>query len=106
MFSNIKYKKILKIINFLLILRNHKCVTLLLCKTIKMNGHSVIFGQLVQKLKHISSTTSTIQDDQNKWSQCNIWTVSLIVEIFFGFINLDSDSAEQRLKNLRIFKSF
>ena len=30
-----------------------------------MNGHSVVFGQLVQKLQQIAPNTSTLQDDQN-----------------------------------------
>ena len=32
-----------------------------LCKTIKMNGHSVVvFGQLVQKLEQITPNSSTL----------------------------------------------
>ena len=38
------------------------------CKTIKMNGHSVVFGQLVQKLEQITPKSSTLQDHQNEWS--------------------------------------
>ena len=41
-------------------------------KTIKMNGHSVVFGQLVQKLEQTTPNSSTLQDDQNEWSQCSI----------------------------------
>ena len=37
-----------------------------------MNGHSVVFGPLVQKLEQITLNSSTLQDDQNKWSQCSI----------------------------------
>ena len=39
-----------------------------------MNGHSVIFGQLVQTLEQITPNSFTLQDDQNEWSQCSIWT--------------------------------
>ena len=48
--------------------------TVLLFKTIKMDGHSVVFGQLAQKLEQITPNNSTLQDDQNEWSQCSIWT--------------------------------
>ena len=51
-----------------------------------MKGHSVVFGQLVQKLEQIlTPNSSTVQDDQNEWSQCSIWTAGSRVEIFFGF---------------------
>ena len=36
-----------------------------------MNGHDAVFGQLVQKL---APNSSTLQDDQNEWSQRDIWT--------------------------------
>ena len=39
-----------------------------------MNGHSVVFGQLVQKLEQITPNSSTLQDDPNECSQCSIWT--------------------------------
>ena len=39
-----------------------------------MNGHSVVFGQLVKKLEQIILNSSTLQDDQNEWSQCSVWT--------------------------------
>ena len=40
-----------------------------------MNGrHSIVFGQLVQKLEQITPNSSTLQEDQNEWSQCSIWT--------------------------------
>ena len=53
------------------------CLTcvILLYKTSKMNGHSVVFEQLVQKLEQITPNSSTLQDEQNEWSQCSIWTV-------------------------------
>ena len=35
-------------------------------KMIKTNGHSVVFGQLVQKLEQITPNTSTLQDNQNE----------------------------------------
>ena len=42
---------------------------------IKRNGHSVVFGQLVQKLEQINTlNSSTLQDYQNEWSRCCIWT--------------------------------
>ena len=41
---------------------------------IKMNGHSVVFGQPVQKLEQITPNSSTQQDNQNEWLQCSIWT--------------------------------
>ena len=47
-----------------------------------MNGHSVVFGQLVQKLEQITPNSSTLQDDQNEWSQCSIWTAGLRVGIY------------------------
>ena len=50
-----------------------------------MNGHSVVFGQLVQKLEQIPPNSSTLQDDQNEWSQCGIWTAGSKVWIFLGF---------------------
>ena len=49
-----------------------------------MNGHSVVFGQLVQKLEQIIPNSSTLQDDQNEWSQCGTWTAGSKVEIFLG----------------------
>ena len=52
---------------------------------IKMNGHSVVFGQLAQKSDQITPNSSTLQDDQNGWSQCSIWTAGSIVRIFLGF---------------------
>ena len=65
---------------------------------IKMNGHCVIFGQLVQKLEQITPNSSTLQDDQNEWSQCStgIWTAGSKVGIFLGFTK--SASARQELK--------
>ena len=39
---------------------------------IKMNGHNAVFGQVVQKLEQITPNSSTLQDDQNEWSQCSI----------------------------------
>ena len=41
-----------------------------------MNGrHSIVFGQLVQKLGQTTPNSSTLQDDQNEWSaQYSIWT--------------------------------
>ena len=50
-----------------------------------MNGHSVVFGQLVQKLEQITPNTSTLQDNQNEWSQCSIWNAGSRVGIFLGF---------------------
>ena len=47
--------------------------------------HSVVFGQLVQKLEQTTSNTFALQDDQNEWSQCSILTASLKVGINFGF---------------------
>ena len=46
------------------------CLTcvILLYKTSKMNGLSVVFGQLVQKLQQSTPNSSTLQDDQNEWS--------------------------------------
>ena len=35
-----------------------------------MNARSVVFGQLVQKFEQIPQNSSTLQDDQNEWSQC------------------------------------
>ena len=37
-----------------------------------MNGHSVVFGQLVQKLEQITPDSSTLQDNQNEWSQFTV----------------------------------
>ena len=51
MFSSIKVKENLKILNFQ-VLKNNEHITLLLYKRIKINGHSVEFGQLVQKLRY------------------------------------------------------
>ena len=51
-----------------------------------MNGHSVVFGQLVQKLGQTTPNSSTLQDDQNEWSQCSIWTAGPKAGIFLGFI--------------------
>ena len=50
-----------------------------------MNNHSVVFGQLVQKLEQITPNSSTLQDDQSEWSQCSIWTVGSKVRMFLGF---------------------
>ena len=61
-----------------------------------MNGHSVVFVQLVQKLEQITLNSSTLQNDQNEWSQCSIWTVGSKVEIFLGIT--ESDSAGQWLR--------
>ena len=63
-----------------------------------MNGHSVVFGQLVQKLEQITPNTSTLQDDQNEWSQCSILTVGSKFRIFLCFTK--SASAEQELAKL------
>ena len=49
-----------------------------------MNGHSVVFGPLVQKLEQITLNSSTLQDDQNKWSQCSIWTTGSKFRIFLS----------------------
>ena len=32
-----------------------------------MNGHSVVFGQLVQKLEQTTTNISAFQDNQNEW---------------------------------------
>ena len=40
----------------------------------KTNGHSVVFGQLVQRLEQMTPNRSTLQDDENEWLQCSIWT--------------------------------
>ena len=61
-----------------------------------MNGHSVVFGQLVQKLEQITPNSSTLQDNQNEWSQCSIWAPGSKVRIFLGFRK--SNSAGQELK--------
>ena len=58
-----------------------------------MNGHSVVFGQLVQKLEQVTPNT-TLQDDQNEWSQYRIWTAGSNVGIFLSF-TLKSASAGQ-----------
>ena len=42
-----------------------------------MNGHSEVFGHLVQKLEQVTPNGSTLQDDQNEWSQRGIWTAGL-----------------------------
>ena len=60
-----------------------------------MNGHSAVFGQLVQKLEQITPNSSTLQENQNEWSQCSIWTAGSKVGIFLGFTK--SASAGQRL---------
>ena len=39
-----------------------------------MNGHSAVFGQLVQKLEQITPNTSTLQDNQSEWPQYSVWT--------------------------------
>ena len=39
-----------------------------------MNGHSLVSGQLVQKLEQIIPKSSTLRDNHNEWSQCSIWT--------------------------------
>ena len=49
-----------------------------------MNGHSVVFGQLIQKLEQITPNTSTLQADQNEWPQGSIWTAGSKVWIFLG----------------------
>ena len=48
-----------------------------------MNGHGGVFGQLVHKLEQIIPNSSTLQDDQNEWSQCSIWTTGSKVGIYF-----------------------
>ena len=53
-----------------------------------MNGRSAVFGQLVQKLEQITPNSSTLQDNQNEWSQCSIWTAGSKVGIFLGFTKL------------------
>ena len=40
--------------------------TILLCETIKMNGHSVVFGQLVQKLGYFWVLENRIQQGKGK----------------------------------------
>ena len=45
-------------------------------------SHCIVFGQLVQKLEQTTPNSSALQDDQNEWSQCSIWTVGSKVEIF------------------------
>ena len=47
---------------------NYEHFALLLFQIIKMNGHSVVFGQLVQKLEqiHVTPNSSTLQDNQNE----------------------------------------
>ena len=50
-----------------------------------MNGHSVVFGQLVQKLEQITPNSSTLQDDQDEWSQSSIWIADAKIGIFLGF---------------------
>ena len=50
-----------------------------------MNGHSVVFGQPVQKLEQTTPNSSTLQDDINAWSQCSIWAAGSKVEICLGF---------------------
>ena len=55
-----------------------------------MNGHSVVFGQLVQKLEQTTPNSSTLQDDQNEWSQCSIWTAGSQVGIFWCCTKLAS----------------
>ena len=57
----------------------------------------IVFGQLVQKLEQITPNSSTLQDDQNEWSQCSISTAGSIVAIFWEFIK--SASAGQGLKS-------
>ena len=52
-----------------------------------MIGHSVILKQLVPKLEQITPNTSTLQDDQNEWSQCSIWKAGSKVGIFLGLQN-------------------
>ena len=56
-----------------------------------MNGHSGVVGQLVHKLEQISPNSSTLQDDQNEWSQCSIWTTGSKVWIYF--VRFTSNSA-------------
>ena len=46
-----------------------------------MNGQSVVFGQ-------ITPNTCTLQDDQNEWSQCSIWTAGSIVGLGWVLQNL------------------
>ena len=50
----------------------------------------MVFGQLVQKLEQISPNTSTLQDDENEWSQCCIWTAGSIVRTLPDFTKLVS----------------
>ena len=51
-----------------------------------MNGHSVVFGQLVQKSEQITPNSSILQDDQNEWSQYSIqsWDVLGLYKIDFN----------------------
>ena len=50
----------------------------------KTNGYSVVFGQLVQKLEQITPNSSTVQDNQNEWLQCRIWTAGSKVRTTLG----------------------
>ena len=67
-----------------------------------MNGHSIVFGQLVQKLEQITPNSSTLQDDQNEWSQCSIWTAGSKVRICLVFAKLAS--ARQELIIIVLFQ--
>ena len=64
-----------------------------------MVRHSVVFGQLVQKLEQITPNSSTLQDDQNKWPQCSICTAGSRVGIFLGFTKSPA-SAGQRINTI------
>ena len=47
--------------------------------TIKMNGHSMVFQQLVQKLEQTIPNTSTLQDDQNDSHSAGSKVAKLVV---------------------------
>ena len=70
-----------------------------------MNGHSVIFGHLIQKLEQITPNSSTLQDDQNEWSQCSIWTAGTKVGIFLGFTKSSLVEQGLRMSLLRLNSS-
>ena len=59
-----------------------------------MNGDNVVFGQLVQKLEQLTPNSSTLQDNQNEWSQCSTWTAGSKVGIFLGFTKSASAGEE------------
>ena len=69
-----------------------------------MKGHSLEFGQLVPKLEQITPNASTLQDDQNEWSQCGIWAAGSKVGIFLGFTKLSS--AGQGLTSTNVSEGF